>query len=330
VARSVRVRSAPAAGRRPVRAGWRLARAGRPPGAGRPHQGVPYMLYLVPSAVLFVCVIAVPFAMNIGISLTRWPGVGPLHWVGLANYRKLLGDAQFWASFWHSVAMIIAMAVVPAAIGLVLASALFDVVGKRFGPRTASGLRACIYLPQVLPIAVAGIVWGWILDPQSGPVNTALKDVGLGGLAKDWLGDPKTALLTVMAVMVWVQVGYPVVIFMAGLQRIDPALTEAAEIDGASWWRRLWHVTMPQIRPEIYVVLLTCTIAALKVFALIFVLTQGGPGTATQVPSYFSYQNFFQYEQVGYGAAIATVLTVIIVVLSAVFLRVQTRYQQGG
>jgi len=131
-----------------------------------------------------------------------------------------------------------------------------------------------------------------------------------------------------MAIMVWVQVGYPVVIFMAGLQRADPALTEAAEIDGASWWRRLWRITVPQIRPEIYVVLLTCTIAALKVFGLIFVLTQGGPGTATQVPSYFSYQNFFQYEQVGYGAAIATVLTVIIVALSAVFLRVQARNQR--
>jgi raffinose/stachyose/melibiose transport system permease protein len=217
----------------------------------------------------------------------------------------------------------------PAVIGLILAAALFDFIGKKFGARTASVLRACIYLPQVLPIAVAGIVWGWILDPESGALNTLLKDVGLGSLAQDWLGNPKTALLTIMAVLVWVQVGYPVVIFMAGLQRADPALTEAAEIDGASWWRRLWRITVPQIRPEIYVVLLTCTIAALRVFALVFVLTQGGPGTATQVPSYFSYQNFFQYAQVGYGAAIATVLTIIIVLLSAIFIRVQNRNQGG-
>jgi ABC-type sugar transport system permease subunit len=312
----------------PAPAGRRPAASRRAPAPGGRRQGAPYLLYLVPSALLFVAVIAVPFGMNIGISLTRWPGVGPVKWIGLANYQQLLHDSQFWASFWHSAAMIIAMAVVPAIIGLVLAAALFDIIGRRFGSRTASVLRACIYLPQVLPIAVAGIVWGWILDAQNGPVNAALKDVGLGGLARDWLGDPKTALLTVMAIMVWVQVGYPVVIFMAGLQRADPALTEAAEIDGASWWRRLWRITVPQIRPEIYVVLLTCTIAALKVFALIFVLTQGGPGTATQVPSYFSYQNFFQYEQVGYGAAIATVLTIIIVALSAVFLRVQARNQR--
>jgi ABC-type sugar transport system permease subunit len=301
--------------------------AGGPARGRRPARNAPYLLYLIPSAILFTGVIAVPFLMNIGISLTRWSGVGPLHWAGLANYRQLIGDSQFWAAFWHSAAFIIAMAIVPAVLGLILASALFDLIADRFGPRTASVLRAVIYLPQVLPIAVAGIVWGWILDPQSGAVNRLLSDVGLGSLAQDWLGNPRTALLTVMAVLVWIQIGYPVVMFMAGLQRVDPALTEAAEIDGASWWRRLWRITVPQIRPEIYVVLLTCTIAALKVFALIFVMTQGGPGTATQVPSYFSYQNFFQYSQVGYGAAIATVLTLIIVVMTTLFLRVQHRSQ---
>jgi raffinose/stachyose/melibiose transport system permease protein len=164
----------------------------------------------------------------------------------------------------------------------------------------------------------------------SGALNRVLSGVGLGSLAQDWLGNPRLALFTVMGVLVWIQIGYPVVMFMAGLQRADPALTEAAELDGASWWTRLWRITVPQIRPEIYVVLLTCTIAALKLFALIFVMTQGGPGDATQVPSYFSYQNFFQYSQVGYGAAIATVLTLIIVVLTTLFLRAQSSTQRTG
>jgi ABC-type sugar transport system permease subunit len=145
------------------------------------------------------------------------------------------------------------------------------------------------------------------------------------GLRLDWLGDPDLALATVMAVMVWFQLGYPVVIFMAGLQRADPALHEAAEIDGASWWRRFWHITIPQIRPETFVVLLTCTIAALKVFGPIFVLTRGGPGNATMVPSYFSYLNFFQKSNVGYGSAIATVLALVIIVVTFLFLRVQER-----
>ncbi|MDH2428221.1 sugar ABC transporter permease [Sphaerisporangium sp. TRM90804] len=291
----------------------------------RTRRGGGYWVYLVPSAVLFLAVVIVPFLMNIAISFTRWSGFGVPKWIGLDNYRKLLGDEIFWVSFQHNVALILAMAVIPTIAGLILAAALFDYIGRRFGSRTASALRAAYYLPQVLPVAVAGVVWGWMLHPSYGALNEILGAAGLGSLARNWLGDPDLALATVMAVMVWFQLGYPVVIFMAGLQRADPALSEAAEIDGASWWRRFWHVTVPQIRPEIFVVLLTCTIAALKVFGPIFVLTRGGPGQATNVPAYFSYQNFFQKANVGYGSAIATVLALIIVVVTFLFLRVQER-----
>ncbi|MBE1590174.1 carbohydrate ABC transporter permease [Nonomuraea angiospora] len=278
-----------------------------------------YWLYLVPSLLLFLVVIVVPFLMNVGASFTRWSGVGTPRWIGLDNYTRLLKDERFWQSFQHNVGLIVAMAIVPTAIGLVLAAALFDYIGKKFGSRTASALRAMYYLPQVLPVAVAGVVWGWMLHPSYGAINQIF------GLDLDWLGDPDLALATVMAVMVWFQLGYPVVIFMAGLQRVDPAYYEAAEIDGASWWRRFWHITLPQIRPEVFVVLLTCTIAALKVFGPIFVLTRGGPGNATMVPSYFSYLNFFQKSNVGYGSAIATVLALIIIVVTFLFLRVQER-----
>ncbi|MEV6652143.1 sugar ABC transporter permease [Streptomyces sp. NPDC051219] len=299
----------------------------RPPGPGRPRNS--YALYLLPGALAFFAVIVVPFLMNTGVSFTEWQGVGTPNWTGLDNYRRLAEDSAFWESFRHSLAMVIAMAVVPTAIGLVLAAALFDFVAKHFGSRWAAVLRACFYLPQVLPIAVAGIVWSWILAPESGSLNELLQAVGLGSLQQDWLGDPDFALYSVMAVMVWVQIGFPLVIFMAGLQRVDPALHEAAELDGAGWWRRFWHVTLPQIRPEIYVVLLWCTIAALKVFGAVYVLTKGGPGGATSVPSYFSFQNFFEKTQVGYGSAVATVLTVIILVLALIGLRLQTRAEDA-
>jgi ABC-type sugar transport systems, permease components len=288
-----------------------------------------YWFYLIPSAVLFLAVIVVPFLMNIGVSFTRWTGVGTPRWTGLDNYRRLFTDENFWSSFQNNVLLIVAMAIIPTVIGLVLAAALFDYIGKRFGPRTASALRAAYYLPQVLPVAVAGVVWGWMLHPSYGALNEILKAVGLDSLAENWLGDPDFALATVMAIMVWFQLGYPVVIFMAGLQRVDPSLYEAAEIDGATWWRRFWHITVPQIRPETYVVLLTCTIAALKVFAPIFVLTRGGPGKATMVPSYFSYQNFFEKANVGYGSAIATILAIIIVVVTFFFLRIQERDKES-
>jgi raffinose/stachyose/melibiose transport system permease protein len=282
-----------------------------------------YLPYLVPGVVLFTGVIGVPFVMNLGIALTEWDGVGTPEWIGLANYRELAGDGEFWSSFRNNALVIVAMAIVPTAIGLVLAALLTDLVDRHFGPRPAAVLRACIYLPQLLPLVVAGMVWSWLLNPDDGAVNAVLRGVGLDALARDWLGDPGSALFTVMGVMVWVQIGFPLVVFMSGLQRVDPFLYEAAELDGATWARRFWHVTVPQIRPEIFVVLLWTTIAALKVFAYVFVLTKGGPGGATGVPSYYAYQNFFDKTDVGYGSAISTVLTLIIVALTIVFLRLQ-------
>jgi raffinose/stachyose/melibiose transport system permease protein len=282
-----------------------------------------YWPYLVPGAVLFLAVVVVPFVMNTYLSFTRWPGLGDPRWIGVENYTRLFADETFWLSFRNSVAMIVAMVVVPTLLGLLIAAVLFDYLGKRFHGRVASALRATYYLPQILPVAVAGILWGWILNPQTGALNVLLRQVGLESLALNWLGDTTTALPSVMTVMIWVQIGYPVAIFVAALQRVDPELYEAAELDGAGWFRRFRAITLPQIKPESFVVTLTCTIAALKVFGPIYVLTRGGPENTTNVPSYFSYQNFFPKSQVGYGAAIATVLTVIVVVVAVAFIRAQ-------
>ncbi|GGM31639.1 carbohydrate ABC transporter permease [Dactylosporangium sucinum] len=284
-----------------------------------------YWPFLTPGLLLCTLVIAVPVLVTAGTSFTKWTGVGDPRWAGLANYDRLLHDENFWASFRNIAFLIVAMAVVPTLLGLFLAALLFDYVAPRLGPRIARALRSGLYLPQVLPLAVTGIVWGWILHPGYGALNSILDTVGLGSLSRNWLGDDRYALYTVMAVMVWVQLGYPVVMFMSGLQRVDPELYEAADLDGAGWWQRFTRIAVHQIRPEIYVVLITTTIAALKIFGQIFVLTRGGPGNATLVPSYFAYQNYFERADVGYGSAISTVLTIVIVALTFVFLRVQRR-----
>jgi raffinose/stachyose/melibiose transport system permease protein len=289
-----------------------------------------YAGFLIPGVAASLAVIALPLIMTVYTSFTRWTGIGTPEWIGVQNYRRLLDDSLFWSSFGHILLLIIAMAVVPTLLGLVLAALLFDFIAKAFGDRVASVLRSGLYVPQVLPVAVTGIVWAWILHPSYGALNRILDTIGLGVLARNWLGDPKYALFSVMAIMVWFQLGYPVVMFMAGLQRIDPELYEAAELDGASWWQRFRRITVHLIRPEFYVVLVTTTIAALKIFGQIFVLTRGGPSNATLVPSYFAYKNFFEKANVGYGSAIATVLTLIIIVLAFVFLRLQTRNETSG
>jgi raffinose/stachyose/melibiose transport system permease protein len=296
----------------------------RIPRAARRRQAV-YWLYLLPGILALTAIIIVPFGLNLFYSLHKWKGgLSPMHWYGLGNYSDLLHDSAFWGSFRNSIWMIVAMVIVPTLIGLVLAAVLFDHVAKNVGNRTASLLRATYYLPQIMPIAVAGIVWNWIFNAESGALNTFLRDIGISH-PPNWLGDPATALPSVMLVLVWVQIGYPTVIFMSALQRVDPELYEAAELDGAGWFRRFRAITVPQIRPETYVITLTCTIAALKVFAPIYVLTRGGPELSTLVPSYYSFLNFFDKSKVGYGAAVATVLTLVIVAVATVIQLLQNR-----
>lgn len=291
--------------------------------------GKGYGLFLLPGFILLILVVFIPFGMNLYISCTRWSGVGIPQWVGLANYLKAVTDTIFWASFRNNILMIFAVTVIPCIIGLFLSVFLFEYGLTAYGQRTVAAIRSGIYLPQILPVAIAGIVWGWILDPTYGALNMILRSIGLEGFAHNWLGDPATALPSVMGIMVWFQVGYPLVIFMSALQRLDPQILEAAQIDGAGWLRRFF-IMVHGIKPEILVVVLTTTIYALKLFAQIYVLTRGGPGTATIVPSYFAYQNFFEKANVGYGAAVSTIMTTIIFILTAVFIRIQMNNEGLG
>lgn len=286
-----------------------------------------YWMYLLPGFVLLLVIVVVPLVWNVFLTFTKWRGVGDPEFIGLENWAKLLGDEDFWTSFTNSVWMVLAMVVVPTVVGLAVAALLFDVVGRKFGGKVGSFLRATYYLPQILPIAVAGIVIGWIVRPgDTGALNQILGSLGIPSY--DWLGQMPSALIVLMVVLVWVQIGYPVVVFMAALQRVDPELYEAAELDGANWLQRFTAITMSIIRPEIFVVTLTCTIAALKVFGPVYVITQGGPAGSTIVPAYYAYLEFFTKRNVGYGATIATVLTILVVIVSIVFIRVQTSLER--
>lgn len=297
----------------------------RIPGS-RPSRFVPYLL---PGLIGIFAIVIVPIGWNIYLSFTRWRGVGPTRWIGGKNWRRLMGDKTFWVSFSHSLWIIVAIVVIPTILGLLISSALTDVIQKKFGPRASSSLRALYYLPQVLPVAVATIIMGWIFRPEDGAVNDLLAKVGLSSLQQNWLGSTKTALPVLMIILIWIQLGYPIVIFMSGLQRVDPELYEAASLDGANWWQKFHVVTLPSIVPELLVVVLTSTIGALKTFAPVFLLTKGGPGTSTMVPSYYSYNQFFQIQQVGYGAAISTALTVVIIIFSIAFTAVQKHVEKN-
>lgn len=291
-----------------------------------PYKGLE--VFLIPGLIFFLILIVFPFLSNFGLSFTRWTGVRLPVWIGLGNFQKALTDRIFWISFRNNLYLILTLTTIPTLIGLLLATILYDYISKEFGKGVSSIFRAGFYLPQVIPAVVSALVWRWILQPDWGVLNYILKAIHLDALAHNWLGDPKTALLAIIVTMIWFQIGYPMVIFMAALQRIDPELYEAASIDGASWLHKFLRITIPLIRPEMFVVVLTTTIFALKTFGQVFAMTLGGPGNATMVASYFSYKNFFQNSNVGYGATMSTVVTFIIILITIVWVRIQTQQER--
>jgi raffinose/stachyose/melibiose transport system permease protein len=291
-----------------------------------PYKGLE--IFLVPGLIVFLILIVFPFLSNLALSFTKWTGVRTPLWIGLSNYEKALTDKIFWTSFKNNLYLIITLTTIPTLIGLLLATILYDYISKEFHSRVSTIFRAGFYLPQVIPAVVSALVWRWILQPDWGVLNYTLKAIHLDSLAHNWLGDPKTALWAIIVSMIWFQIGYPMVIFMAALQRIDPEMYEAASIDGASWLQKFLRITIPLVRPEMFVVILTTTIFSLKTFGQIFAMTMGGPGTATMVASYFSYKNFFQNSAVGYGATMSTVVTFIIILITIIWVRLQTQQER--
>ena len=284
-----------------------------------------YYWYAVPGVVSFAALVGGAFLYNVYLSFNSWQGIGTPEWVGLENYQNLIQDRVFWVSFLHAFQFIFAMSIAPTAIGILIAALIYDFIARYFGNAISTFLRISLYVPQIIALPIVGMLWAWMLSPNIGVVNTILREIGLGSLALNWLGEAGTAMFALSIMMIWIQVGYTIVIFVSGMSRLDPYLDEAAQLDGATWFQRFRIVTIPQLYPEIAVVLLTTTVATLKVFGPVYVMTNGGPGDATQVPAYFSYFHFFSTTRVGYGAAIATVLALLLTALAIGLLRLQRK-----
>ena len=208
------------------------------------NRSAKFVPYLVPGLVGLLVIVVIPFVWNIYLSFTRWRGVGPVKFVGLQNWKRLFADSTFWISFANSFWIIVAIVVIPTILGLFISSLLTDVIQKKFGGKTASFLRAMFYLPQLLPVAVAAIIMGWIFRPEDGAVNALLVKLGLGSLQHNWLGSPDSALPVLMFILVWIQLGYPIVIFMSGLQRVDPELYgyDGSQLDRIALSHPLTHI----------------------------------------------------------------------------------------
>ncbi len=274
----------------------------RPPGEPR---RVGY-LYVLPGLLIYAAFVLVPFGHTFWISFHAWDGITPSEWVGLDNYRRVFTDPQVRETFTHALVLVGFYALLPLLLGLLLAALL-----SRMRIRGISGFRAILFLPQVVALVAVGVVWRWILAPD-GPLNEGLRAIGLGSLARPWLGDFTWALPAVGLVGTWVTFGLAMVLLVAGVQKIPTSLYDAARVDGAGPLREFLVVTLPGLRNEIVVVLVVTTTTALRSFDLVFVMTGGGPGTSTSVPSYRLYTAAFQTGEAGLGAAIGIVLAIAI------------------
>jgi raffinose/stachyose/melibiose transport system permease protein len=265
----------------------------------------PY-LFVLPALTLFALFVVGPMVRGVVVSLEQWDGVTPARWIGLSNYTSLLHDSLFWQSFAHAGILLIFYGLIPIAMGLLITALL-----SRRPIRGLPFYRAILFFPQAVATVVVGVTWRWIYAPD-GPLNRVLELIGLGSLQRAWLGDSSSALYSVGVIGSWQMTGVCMVLFLAGVQRIDPALYDASRVDGASGMREFFDLTLPSLRPELSVAAALTFIAALRTFDVIYVTTRGGPGVDTYVPSFTIYERAFTTAQVGSAAAIAVVMTLIL------------------
>ena len=263
-------------------------------------------LYLAPALLVFALFMLAPLGYAVQLSFFEWDGLGLGTWVGLDNYVAVFTDPELRAPFGHALVLVVFFSFLPVTLGLLLAALM-----TRSRVRGAGFFRTVIFLPQVIALTVVAVVWRQIYAP-TGPLNDLLRAVGLDGLARGWLGDPDWVLVAIGLVGAWVGTGLCTVLFLAGLSRIGRELFEAARLDGAGFFREFLAISLPSVRGEIAVALTLTMVAALRTFDLVYVMTGGGPGNASRVPSYEVYDRAILEGQVGTGITVALVLTAVI------------------
>ena len=278
-------------------------------------------LFVVPGLLIYTVFMLFPFFATIYLSFTNWDGVSPdRDFVGLSNYARMFGDATAIKAFVNNVVWVAIGTIAPVVLGLF--EALLVWTGSQRG---SLFFRTLFFLPFVLPLVVVGIVWQWIYHPLFGVLNSVLDAVGLDSLSRGWLADPHAALYAVLIAAIWGATGFCFLILHAALQNVDISTVEAAMIDGANWFQRARHVIIPQIAPQLTMVTAVTLIGGFAVFDIIFVMTGGGPGNASEVLATYTYKTAFQQNQAGYGSALAMLITILSLVSAVVFVRLRER-----
>jgi multiple sugar transport system permease protein len=273
----------------------------------------PVAAFILVPFLLEAIVVFAPAVQGVLLSFTEWRGVGTPNPVGLDNFRELTNDPIFRKGFANTVRWLIVFGGLSGVLGLSLALLL------RAERRGVAVYRSLIFLPVIFSLVVTALVWRVLYAPE-GLFNNTLQAVGLGSLGRIWLAEPKTVLYALVVASLWRSSGYIMVLYLAGLKSIDPALTEAARVDGANRRQLFRHITMPQLRGVNSVVISVIVIDALRSFDIVYALTKGGPYNSSQLLSTYMFQTAFATGRLGYASSIAVVIFLLSISFIVIYL----------
>jgi putative chitobiose transport system permease protein len=287
----------------------------------RNHSLTPF-LFLIPGVIILGAFIFYPMLNAIWLSFTNYNIVTEAEFIGLENYKELFSDVLFWKVLGQTLLYLII--VVPALVILPIFLAILvnqQVKGIGF-------FRSAYYVPVVTSMVVVGIAWKWVYADK-GILNYILESVGLISDPVNWLTSTSTSIFAVMVVTVWKGLGYYMVIYLAGLQSISDDLYEAADIDGASKWKQIWHITIPLLMPSIMIVTIMSSISAMKVFEEIYVMTGGGPLNSSKTLVFYIYEEAFDKLQMGYASATGVILFIITLIFSVINIKFMSKKESA-
>lgn len=270
--------------------------------------------FIAPNFIGFAIFTLGPIIFALVLSFFKWDGSNPMEFIGVDNFTRMWGDVRVRTAFGNTI--IYALGTVPLTLACSLGLAI--ILNQRIKGRNF--FRTVSFFPYVASLVAVAAVWNMIFSPTVGPINEILRMLGIADPPR-WAADSDWAMVTVIIFSVWKQMGYYMVIFLAGLQGISEELYEAADLDGANRWGQFRHVTLPQLRPVTFFVLMMLTINSFKVYDIIYMITQGGPGTSTLVLVYEIYNTAFRNWDLGYSSAISILLFLLVLVVTVLQIR---------
>lgn len=271
---------------------------------------ITFLIYLLPSVILFAFMVLVPVVLAVRYSFFKWSGGPKMEFIGLDNYMNLLVDSNFWHAFLNNLLIVGFSVVGQIGIAFIISIFLMSKLAKWKGFH-----RTVIFIPVVLSSVVIGFLWGMIYNQDAGILNWLLRSVGLETWIQPWLDDPDIVMYSVTVPIVWQYIGFYLIIFLAAMQSINSEVYEMAELDGATGFKKMQHITLPLLTPTIKIAVMLCIAGNMKAFDSIFVMTGGGPGSSSTVMAQYAYDTSFKAYKLGYGSAISVGIMILSVAL---------------